>query len=185
MASEMPRSSACGVQAAPGRVDERDNRAPKAGGELHDALGFAEAFGRGLAEVALLALAGVAPFLVAHDGDGAAPEAAEASDHRPVVAKGAVAVHLEPRRAHGIRVVQRVRAARVAGELDFLPRRQAREDRLGRVAVAIFHATILSSRSRCSRTARRLSSSICSSTLPKSSSNGSQRESMGVLSFQW
>ena len=144
MASEMPRSSAAGEQGGAGRVHQRDDRAPETRGQLHHAARFAQTFGRGLAEIALLALFGVAALLVADNGDGAALESGEARDNGAVVAKGAVAVNLGPVAAHRVDVVERVGPLGMARHLDFIPRREAGENFEHHVALLTFNARDLS-----------------------------------------
>src|SRR6201989_3616600 len=73
------------------------------------------------AEPALRALLDVAPLLLADERDRAAVELAEAGDHRAVVGVEAVAVQLEPVVEDPVDVVERVRAAVVARELDAPP----------------------------------------------------------------
>ena len=77
------------------RVDEGDDRAAEALGQLHQAQRLAVALGARHAEVALHVLLGGAPLLVADHEHRLAVEAGEAGDDRRVLAEAPVAVELD------------------------------------------------------------------------------------------
>ena len=104
-----------------GNVDETDHREAVPVRELHRAHGLPVALGVRHPEVATRALLDVTALLIAHEHHRLPAEAAEARDHRGVVAMGQVAVELEPVLKQPLHVVERVRALRVAGELDGAP----------------------------------------------------------------
>ena len=105
-------------------VDQRDDRHVGLVGQLHQAHRLAVALGARPAEVAVDVRFHVAPLLGADDHDRFALELRETADNRFVVAETAVAGELDEIREEMVDVVERVRAFRVAGELNPLPRRQ-------------------------------------------------------------
>lgn len=106
-------------------VYEADHWELEALGHLHEAEGFAVAFGVGHAEVAGEVFAGVSTLLLGNDHDGFAVEEGGAADEGLIVPKGAVSVELLKIGKDGLNVVEGVGALRVAGELDALPSGEA------------------------------------------------------------
>jgi hypothetical protein len=88
---------------------------------LHDAEGFAIAFGFGLAKIADDALFGISSFLLADDGDGLPVEFSHTGNESFIVAKTAVAVKFDEIGNEEIDPVESVRALGVTSDLRALP----------------------------------------------------------------
>ena len=110
------------------RVDQRDDRRAELGGQLHQPERLAVALGMRHAEVALEVLLGVAALLVPDDHHRDAAEPRPAAHDRRVVHVEPVAVELDEVGEDGAEVVERVRAAGVAGDHDPLDGREVPVD---------------------------------------------------------
>src|SRR5262249_15809343 len=108
-----------------GRVDERDDRGSKLRGKLHQTKRLPVPLRMWHTEVALEILLGVPPLLMSNDHRGHTGQPRPATDDCRVVAKQSIAVELDEIGEDGAQVVERVRAARVAGDHDALHWRQA------------------------------------------------------------
>ena len=105
-------------------VDEGDDGQAELLGQLHQAQRLAIALGTRHAEVAVRALLGVAPLLVADDNDAAAVETGHTAHDGGIVGKGAITVQLVEVGHQRMDVVQRVGALRVPGHHGRLPGRE-------------------------------------------------------------
>src|SRR5215813_3129482 len=108
------------------RIDERQNRARKFRGQLHDTKCLPVAFRLRLAKIPEHSLFCVAPFLVADHGNRASVELSESRDDCLVVPIASVTVQLDKVGEQELGKVLQIRTLLMAGNLSSLPRAEMR-----------------------------------------------------------